>query len=414
MKERISNALKYMAVMFGSEVPAAIVFFLSIQIICSILGIKMIYDYRQAIPIMIISGVISVSVAVMIRTIFIRNNFMDYYILAEHRMIDSRASVKNFILTIFPGEVIRFLLSFLDFHPSKYGLHFLEGVFSFPADFYWYSTYLLPNGKVDSSQIEGFSFEDNLHFAYIYFFYLVCEMAFLAFVAYMLYKKYNSEHTHDLKKEPNYKEQDREIVKNLFYFDSKVTGLGIVKFAGLMIGAHVFTALLLLILNFTLNYWSALSGGDSLYLFRIIFTIPLIVIVPIVIVRRFMNGIVCHHISLVDENLQWINKALALILPGEGARFIVGLLPLAATRLGFLTSPLAYQIYFLGYCMPFGRIEQLEATQPLSTVDILIFVAIYLIYFVICDLLVFRRYKLCRDSQIKKLKGSLYERTKNK
>ena len=199
MKERILNALRYMLLMFAAELPASGVFFVALQIVAAIAGKSAIYDYREAIPLLIISTLFGIACAALIRFFYFRSNFSNFLVFGEHRIVDIQSTVKNYAFMVFPGELIRFLLSALKFRPSKMlGLHFLEGIFSEAADYYWYCAYLVPNGKVESSRVNGFSLEDNLHFSYIYLVILVFEMALFALLLYLLYRKYQSEHKNTL------------------------------------------------------------------------------------------------------------------------------------------------------------------------------------------------------------------------
>ena len=413
IKDRIRNSFKYAGVMFASEAAASIVFYLSMQLICMIIGKYEFYDYREAIPIMLFSSLFSIVCAVLLRYLFIRKNFKDLLSFTEERAVDHRSTILNYIVMIVPGELVRFLLSALTFTPSKmFGLHFLEGAFSFAPDFYWYFTYLVPGGKETSSRRSGFTAADNLAFSKIYLVYLFAEMAVLLYVVFKLFREYRTEQENKLTMSSDANVHEKEILEKTFYYENKIDLVSILTCAGVLTGSQLFASFLLTLMNTLLGSWSAMAGGESLYIYRILFTIPLIVIVPIIIIRKNMSFIIEKHISLADENKNWITKALKLLLPCEIARFVIGLLPFSGTRLGFLTSPLSYQLYVLGYSFPFGRVEENGALLPLTAVDILVFIGIYLLYFAVYEFLLFQRFKKMRDSQINRLKGDLYEKQK--
>ena len=412
IKNRILDSLKYAGVMFASEIPASVIFYLSMQLICAIIGR---YDFYadEAVPLMLLSSLPSIVCAVALRFLFIRKNFKELLSLTDQRTVDQGKTLLNYAAMIVPGEIVRFLLSALTFTPSKmFGLHFLEGAFSFAPDFYWYFTYLVPGGREAEAHLHGFSSADNLAFSKIYLVYLIVEMAVLLYVVFRLFRKYQKEQKSKLTMYSDTNVHEKEILQSTFYYENKIGFVSILMCVGILIGSQLFASFLLTLMNTLLGSWATMSGGESLYVFRILFTVPLIVIVPIIIIRKNLGYVVVKHISLSDEGKKWTDKAIKLLLPCEIARFVIGLLPLSGTRLGYLTSPLAYQLYVLGYSFPFQKIEENGALLPLTTVDILVFIGIYLVYFAVYEFLLFRYYKKCRDSQINRLKGDLYERTK--
>ncbi len=412
IKDRIRNSLRYTGVMFASEVPASVVFYLSMQLICAIIGK---YDFYagEAVPLMLLSSLFSIACAVALRYLFIRNNFKELLSLTDQRTVDQSKTVLNYAVMIVPGEIVRFLLSALTFTPSKmFGLHFLEGAFSFAPDFYWYFTYLVPGGRETEAHLHGFTSADNLAFSKIYLVYLIAEMAVLCYAVSKLFRKYRKEQKNKLTMYSDANIHEKEILQSTFYYENKIDVFSILMCVGILIGSQLFASFLLTLMNTLLGSWVSMSGGESLYVFRILFTVPLIIIVPIIIIRKNLKYVVGKHISLADEDKKWTDKALKLLLPCEILRFVIGLLPLSGTRLGYLTSPLTYQLYVLGYSFPFEKIEENGALMPLTTVDYLVFIGIYLVYFAVYELLLFRRYKKLRDSQINRLKGDLYERRK--
>jgi len=118
---------------------------------------------------------------------------------------------------------------------------------------------------------------------------------------------------------------------------------------------------------------------------ELIISLAVSIFLPIFLLDKYFKKLVPRMYSLADEDSEWQNKALTLILPGELLRFFLGLLPLPLLKFGTLTSPVIGYLYSAVFGMIYfdnAMLYEASLTSPYNSLPCAVFfIVIYLIYF---------------------------------
>jgi hypothetical protein len=112
---------------------------------------------------------------------------------------------KTFLSTVFPAEIIRFILLCI---PTKLGsvlgMRFFDGFFAFAPNFIYDQFYVAPNGLHSIIRERGFTFGDNMVFILVYLMYFVINTLILLLVYRHVWKaidkECNGEHHKEIKR----------------------------------------------------------------------------------------------------------------------------------------------------------------------------------------------------------------------
>ncbi len=205
--------------------------------------------------------------------------------------------------------------------------------------------------------------------------------------------------------------QNQQIIERDFYYKKEVTSSDILKFIGISIIANLVAYYYVLCFTSLISLW---KGTATYVVLQVLLTIPVAIVLPSFLVHRYLTSAVPKLFSLNDDVNLWYKKALRLMVIEEALRFVIGLLPLPFTAYGVLTSPVTYLLYTLVYVNPTERYEEVMVNHHTGFIDIAVFLLIYIIYFVIYDLLLFRKFKKEVIRQHRYLEGCLAEKQREK
>ena len=183
------------------------------------------------------------------------------------------------------------------------------------------------------------------------------------------------------------------------------------KVAGFTFAGNIITYFACALILFLLNFYFA---GNTVLVVAVgaFIVIPISIFVPGFLPSRYLYHLVPRIYSLADDIKEWRKKAVKLIVYCEVARFAVGLLPLAVTKYGILTSPFTYYTYTFLYVYPSDSYDRIILNGRVGFVDVLVFLFVYISYFAAYELFMLRRIKKYMIGQQEYLEGCKQEREK--
>ena len=157
-------------------------------------------------------------------------------------------------------------------------------------------------------------------------------------------------------------------------------------------------------------FTSVFGTMESGVAFQVLTTIPAALLIPLLLTFRDVRKAVPKLYSLADKETGWLKKAFSLAGPGEALRFLLGMLPLPFLMYGAITSPLTYLLYQLAYVNPTDRFDEIMVENAATLRDFLVFLAIYAVYYIVYELLLY--WKIGREvrRQYEYLTGAMQER----
>ena len=207
------------------------------------------------------------------------------------------------------------------------------------------------------------------------------------------------------------KNQHQRITIRDYYYKREVSFKHMAKVAAYTLGGNIVTYFIAALVIFLLEFY--LAGNMVLVVAVGTFIIlPISVVFPCFPPYRYLYHLVPRLYSLADDIKVWYKKATKLIVFSEICRFIVGLLPLAFTEYGILTSPFTYYTYVFLYVYPTDNYDRIMLNNDQGFVDVAVFMAIYLVYFVIYEFFLLRKIKKYMIGQQEYLEGCRQEREK--
>lgn len=203
--------------------------------------------------------------------------------------------------------------------------------------------------------------------------------------------------------------QNQQIPERDYYAEKTVTASHSLKFMLIHIGIHMAVYYCVL---FCGVFFSAFAGSATYVVLQAVTTIPLAIILPLILLKRYCQSVIPKLYTLADAPENWHRKAIRLILPGEIVRFLLGFVPIPILQYGVITSPAAYCLYNLCYITPLGKYEAVLVNRNGSAVDTIVFLGIYILYFAVYEVVIFRKFRKETVRHTTFLTGSLHERNR--
>ena len=205
--------------------------------------------------------------------------------------------------------------------------------------------------------------------------------------------------------------QHQRITIRDYYYQREVSRKHMLKVAGFTFGGNAVTYFLGALVLFLLNFYFA---GNTVLVVAVgaVIIIPASAVVSCFPPYRYLYHLVPRIYSLADDIKDWRKKAVKLIMYCEIARFATGLLPLAVTKYGILTSPFTYYTYTFLYVYPSDSYDRIILNGQVGLVDVLVFLFVYISYFAAYEFFILRKIKKYMIGQQEYLEGCKQEREK--
>ena len=209
----------------------------------------------------------------------------------------------------------------------------------------------------------------------------------------------------------NPKNQHQRITVRDYYYQREVSAKHMLKVAGFSFAGNVITYFISALIIFLLQFYFA---GNMVLVVAVgaVIILPISALLPSFPPYRYLYHLVPRIYSLADDINVWYKKAVKLIMYCEAARFAVGLLPLAFTKYGILTSPFTYYVYTFLYVYPTDSYDRIMLNNQTGSVDVLVFVLAYFAYFAAYEFFILRKIKRYMIRQQEYLEGCKQEREK--
>ena len=180
---------------------------------------------------------------------------------------------------------------------------------------------------------------------------------------------------------------DKDIIKRDFYYEREITLKHKLKVLGFSLGGHLTTYFIIMIIRMAFPFLSISSPsfGVSYIIIGAVICISVAAFLPSWAVRKYLSYLIPRIYSLADDIKEWRKKAVQLIFVGELVRFVLGILPLSFTKFGMTTAPVTFVAYSYFYLYPTEKYDQIVLNNSVGSLDLIVFILIYLVYFIIYE-----------------------------
>lgn len=203
--------------------------------------------------------------------------------------------------------------------------------------------------------------------------------------------------------------QNQQIIERDFYYKKQVTASDILKYLGISLLSNFAAYYYVICCTSMISIW---EGTATYVLLQIILTIPLTIFLPPFLIFRYIRSVVPKLYSLADDLQKWYTKALRLTVISEIIRFLLGILPVNFLNYGVITSPVTYCLYSLFYITPLEKYDEVLLEGHASIIDTIVFLLIYMLYYVIFEYVISRKFKKEVIRHNFYLEGTLNEKLK--
>ena len=204
--------------------------------------------------------------------------------------------------------------------------------------------------------------------------------------------------------------QNQQIIERDFYYQREVTASDSLKFLGVSLASQLAAYYYVLCLTSLIDVF---NGMATYVVLQVLLTVPVTILLPSFLVHRYISKAVPKLFSLRDDVKLWYKKAFRLMGAAEIIRFIIGVIPLSFTAYGVLTAPVAYLLYTLVYVNPLQKYEEVIVNRHAGLTDIAVFLLIYVVYFILYNLFLYRKFRKEVFRHQRYLEGSLAEKQKS-